>query len=105
MGEPDETEPDGEDEEQVVGVLQLCEVCEDKTLHVEGVCTEHRIVRRRRKRRLVPRPEPEPAPLPRRNKKRRSWWRRNRLRFFFLVVLALVVTAGFTQIEYSWQTG
>lgn len=38
-----------DDEEQVLGVLVRCEVCGEKTLHVDGVCQDHKIVRRRRK--------------------------------------------------------
>lgn len=39
-----------DDEEQVIGVLARCETCDEKTLHVDGVCQDHKIVRRRRKR-------------------------------------------------------
>lgn len=39
----------GDDEEQVIGLLVRCEVCGEKTLHVDGVCQDHRIVRRRKK--------------------------------------------------------
>lgn len=38
-----------DDEEQVLGVLERCDVCESKTLHVDGVCQEHKIVRRRKR--------------------------------------------------------
>ncbi len=38
-----------DDEEQVIGLLVRCEVCDEKTLHVDGVCQDHKIVRRRRK--------------------------------------------------------
>ncbi len=37
-----------DDEEQVIGLLVRCEVCGDKTLHVDGVCQDHKIVRRRK---------------------------------------------------------
>lgn len=37
-----------DDEEQVIGVLVRCEVCGEKTLHVDGVCQDHKIVRRRK---------------------------------------------------------
>ncbi len=36
-----------DDEEQVIGLLVRCEVCGEKTLHVDGVCQDHKIVRRR----------------------------------------------------------
>lgn len=39
----------GDDEEQVLGLLVRCEVCGEKTLHVDGVCQDHKVVRRRRK--------------------------------------------------------
>lgn len=38
-----------DDEEQVLGVLARCDVCGSKTLHVDGVCQDHKIVRRRKK--------------------------------------------------------
>lgn len=34
------------EEEQVVGVMKQCGVCEGKTLHVDGVCREHRGIAR-----------------------------------------------------------
>lgn len=37
-----------EEEEQVVGVVQYCDVCEERTVHVDGVCRDHKVVRRRR---------------------------------------------------------
>lgn len=37
-----------DDEEQVIGLLVRCEVCGEKTLHVDGVCQDHKIVRRRK---------------------------------------------------------
>jgi hypothetical protein len=46
-----------DDEEQVIGVLSRCEVCGEKTLHVDGVCQDHKIVRRRKKT-----PKPVDAP-------------------------------------------
>lgn len=38
-----------DDEEQVIGLFVRCEVCGEKTVHVDGVCQDHKIVRRRRK--------------------------------------------------------
>lgn len=38
-----------DDEAQVIGLLVRCEVCGEKTLHVDGVCQDHKIVRRRKK--------------------------------------------------------
>ena len=38
-----------DNEEQVIGRLLRCEVCGEKTLHVDGVCQDHKIVRRRKK--------------------------------------------------------
>jgi hypothetical protein len=37
-----------EADEQVVGVLKWCEACGEKTVHVNGVCRDHRVVRRRK---------------------------------------------------------
>ena len=39
---------DNDDEEQVVGVLKLCPVCGEKTVHVDGVCRDHKVIRRRK---------------------------------------------------------
>ncbi|MEO8846927.1 MAG: hypothetical protein ABI591_04615 [Kofleriaceae bacterium] len=33
---------------QVVGVLKWCEACGEKTVHVDGVCRDHKVVRRRK---------------------------------------------------------
>lgn len=38
-----------DDEEQVIGRLERCDVCGEKTLHVDGVCQDHKVVRRRKK--------------------------------------------------------
>lgn len=52
----------GDDGEQVVGVMKRCDVCDDKTLHVDGVCREHEVVRRKKRVRS----EPEPKQIGRR---------------------------------------
>ncbi len=36
------------DDEEVVGILKRCPTCEEKTVHVDGVCQSHRVVRRRK---------------------------------------------------------
>jgi hypothetical protein len=66
-----------EEEEQVLGVLKRCPVCDEKTLHVGGVCQDHKVVRRKKQRaagqavasaaparRRAPAPAPAPAPPP-----------------------------------------
>ena len=52
----------GHMDEEVLGVLKRCEICEEKTLHVDGVCQSHRIVRRKRTRPKAPPPAPPPPP-------------------------------------------
>lgn len=43
-----------DNEEQVLGVLRRCDVCDEKTLHVDGVCQDHKIVRRRKRATKTP---------------------------------------------------
>ena len=47
---PVSPDPLGADEEteQVIGVIEYCSVCDERTVHVDGVCRDHKVVRRRK---------------------------------------------------------
>ena len=47
-----------EDEEQVVGAMAWCETCGEQTVHVDGECRDHKVVRRKKPRPKRPLPSP-----------------------------------------------
>ncbi len=87
------------DEEEVVGVLKRCAICEARTVHVDGVCRSHRVIRRRKARPRAAAPvAPPPAPPP----KRTSWVRRV---ISVLVIGALVYGFGAVHVVHGDHTG
>lgn len=82
------------DDEVVLGVLKRCEVCDEKTLHVDGVCQDHRVVRRKKRAVAAPRPVA---------RRPRSRWKRS-LALLLLGAL-LIGVMGATHVTYGDRSG
>ncbi|CAN5913376.1 hypothetical protein BH11MYX2_BH11MYX2_09550 [soil metagenome] len=99
-----------DEEEQVVGVVKFCDICGEKTVHVDGVCRDHKIVRRRKQAVAdvadddeavaAPAPRPRPSPTAPKKKKRKKKNRIARV-FAFLVLVALLVGMGMFHVVYG----
>ncbi|HEY4055799.1 MAG TPA: hypothetical protein VGM39_04295 [Kofleriaceae bacterium] len=94
-----------EEEEQVVGVVKLCDVCGEKTVFVNGVCRDHKVVRRKKQvaapvEEVEEAPPPRPAPVVRKKKKKKKQSRFGQI-FAILFLAALVAGMGFIHIAYG----
>ncbi|HEY4179905.1 MAG TPA: hypothetical protein VGM90_23850 [Kofleriaceae bacterium] len=98
-----------DEEEQVVGVVKFCDVCGEKTVHVDGVCRDHKVVRRRKAKAVeevdeapAEQPAPRPAPTaPRKKKKKKKTFGRIKTFFALVFVGALIAGMGFIHIAYG----
>ncbi len=90
------------DEEQVVGVLKLCPVCGEKTVHVNGVCRDHKVIRRR-KVAMAPTAPPAATPRPRSKQPPPKRKPTSKLRYIVggALIAAFVVGAGFFHVVHG----
>src|SRR5258705_7212668 len=89
------------EEEQIVGVLKRCSICEEKTLHVEGVCQSHKILRTVRTSPARATPATRATRAPSKPARKRPW----RTWISMVLVVALVVLLGAVHIVHGGNSG
>ncbi len=93
-----------EEDEQIIGKVAYCDVCDERTVHVDGVCRDHKVIRRRRppvEPRLGIEPPRRRRPMPPTRTRR---FGRGSL-FLLLVIGGLVATLGAIHIGHSSARG
>ena len=100
-------EPDQDDEEEVVGVVKYCPACDEKTVHVDGVCRDHKVIRRRVARPAVAVADEAPVRTgPRKKKQPKPPEKSTFGRIFTLAVLGgLIFGLGSLQIIHGAKYG
>jgi hypothetical protein len=109
-GEPPAPAPAEDETEQVVGVLKWCDVCGEKTVHIGGVCRDHKITRVRKKRMALVQERAvaatrAPAPVAKKKKPQPKPTSRLRLAIAGILVLGFVVGIGFFHLIHGGGTG
>ncbi len=92
-----------DEDEQIIGKVAFCGVCDERTVHVDGVCRDHKVIRRRRppaeaRADGAPTPRRRPVPPPTRRYNRGSL-------VLLLVIGCIVATLGAIHIVHSSTLG